>query len=96
MFAQSGQHSETNGRPSQPGLDSTGQRTKIRHALQFVIGKFDVEMLLQSRQQVQSLKAIDAERLEKVVIGGKSSPRHFEMAGGESEDFVKRLVNCRH
>src|SRR5579871_3667290 len=81
---------------SKPGLDLTGQSAKITDTLQFVIGQFDVEVILQLCEQVECLKAVNAEGFEKVFIRGQLIARDFEMSGGEVKNFVKRLIGGRH
>jgi len=79
-----------------PHLDPIRQRPEIRHALQFIVRQLDAEVMLQSRQQVESLQAVDPERLEEVIVGRKLFSRHFKVASGETQNFVKRLLVCSH
>ena len=68
---------------SQSRLNPIGEGSKIGHALKFVIGKFDIEMVLQFRQEIQSLKAVDLQLLEEVVVWTEIRGRHLKMAGRE-------------
>ena len=69
---------------SQSRLNPIGEGSKIGHALQFVVGEFDVEMALQFRQEIQSLKAVDLQLLEEVIVRIEIRGRHLKMAGGET------------
>ena len=53
---------------SKPGLDLSSQSAEITDSLQFVIREFDVEMILQLCEQVECLKAVNAESFEEVFI----------------------------
>jgi hypothetical protein len=77
-------------------LDPLGERAEVRYALKFVVGELDPEMLLDAGEQVESLKAVDAEFFEEIVIGGKLLALNFEMFGGEAQDFVGGVVNGVH
>ena len=80
---------------SQSRLNPIGEGSKIGYALQFVIGEFDVEVALQFRQEIQSLKAVDLQLLEEVIVRIQFRRRHLKMAGGEinqlRQAFVSRL-----
>jgi hypothetical protein len=76
----------------QSRLDFPGQRAEIGNSLQFVIRELDAKMVFQFRQQVERLQAVDTERFEEIVVGRKLFARHFEVGGGEVQDFVERLV----
>ena len=71
-----------------------GERAEIADALQFVIRQLDVEMLLEPREQVERLQAVDAERLEEIVVRLELFARHFEMRRGELQDFVRCLFDA--
>ena len=43
--------------------------------------------MLQPRQQIERLQAVDAQRLEKVVVGRELFPRHFEMRMPQDSGF---------
>ena len=68
-------------------MDAFSERPKVGNALKLVIGQFDPKMLLDTRQQVQSLQAIDAKRLEKIVVGMQRFAWHLEMLRGEFKDL---------
>lgn len=72
------------------------QRAEIAHPLKFVVGQLDVEMLFQSCEQIESLEAVDAQRLEKIIPGIEVFARHVEMRGRQLEDFVRRLIESVH
>ena len=46
-------------------------------------------MVFEARQQLERLETIDAELLEKVIIGCKLFPRHAKRSCCQIEDFVK-------
>ena len=50
-------------------MDAFGKRAEIADALEFVVGQLDVEMLLDAREQIERLQAVDAELLEEIVAG---------------------------
>lgn len=52
-------------------------------------------MALEFRKQIECLQAVDAERLEKVIVRMQLLPLHFEMRGGEVHDFVECLFSRR-
>ncbi len=57
---------------SQPGLYPAGKGSEVGDSLQFVVGKFDVEVMLKPGKQIQRLQAIDPESLEEVVVGSRA------------------------
>jgi len=77
-------------------LNAAGQGAEVRHALQFVVRHFDVKMVLQTRQQIKRLQAVDPESLEEVVIGRELLARHFIVGRRESKDLVESLVRGLH
>src|SRR5271165_830449 len=83
-------------RTLQPRLDPVGQRAEIRHALQFIVRQLDAKVMLELGQQIEGLQAVDAKRLEEVIVGRELLPRHLEMRGRELEDFIERLVGRWH
>ena len=80
----------------QPGLNSGSQCAKVGDALQFVIRELNPEMILQFREQVERLQAVDTERLEEVFFRGELLARHLEVRRGECEDRVESLFCCFH
>jgi len=76
---------------SQARLDAAGQCAKVGDSLQLVVGELNMKMVLEARQQVEGLQAIDPKRLEEVVIRREFLARHLEVLGGEVEDLVERL-----
>ena len=60
-------------------LNPIRERPEIRHALQFIVRQLDAEVMLQSRQQIKRLQAVDSQRLEKVVVGRKLLPWDLKM-----------------
>src|ERR1700687_2062410 len=80
----------------QTRLDPIRQRTKIRHALQFVVRQLDREVMLQPGQQVERLQAVDPERLEEVIVGRKLLPRHLKVGRRKIENLVERVIGRRH
>jgi hypothetical protein len=62
-------------------LNPPGEGAEIAHALEFVVGEFDLEMLFDVGQKVESLEAIDAELLEEIVVGTELIVLDLEMLG---------------
>ena len=56
----------------------------------------DVEMLFQTCEQAQCLQTVDAELLEKVVVGREALARDLELRRGKVEDFINRLLLGSH
>ena len=79
---------------SQPGLDPAGQGSEVGHSLQFVVGKLDVEMMLEPGKQIERLQAVDPERLEEIIVGSQFLARHFELRRRQVEDLVQSLFDC--
>ncbi len=79
-----------------PCLNLPCQRAEIRDALQFVIWELNVEVIFQPREQVERLQAVDAQRLEEVIIGSELRPRHFEVCRCKVQNFVKCLIGSSH
>lgn len=69
------------------GLYLSGQCAEIAHTLQFIVGKLNVKMILELRQKIERLQAVDTERLEKIVVRRKLLARHLEVSGSQIEDF---------
>ena len=80
----------------QPRLNSLRQCAEVRHALQFVIRQLDAEVMLEPREQVERLQAVNAESLEKVVIRRELFPRHLEVGRGKTENFVESVISSGH
>lgn len=55
-----------------------------------------MEMLLEAREKIERLEAIDAEGLEEIVRGIQLRARDLEMVGGELEDFVGGFIESGH
>ena len=70
-------------RALQPGLNTAGQSAKVGDALQFVVRKLDRKVALQTSEQFECLKTVNAQGLEEIIVGGKLFARNFEMGGGE-------------
>ena len=49
-------------------MDALGESAEVADALKFVVGQLDMEMLLDARQQIERLQAVDAELLEEIVV----------------------------
>jgi hypothetical protein len=77
-------------------LNTLSQGTEIGHALEFVVRELDAEMVLEPRQQVERLQAVDAECLEKIIVGSKLLARHLEVGGRETDYFVESLILSAH
>src|SRR5580704_125289 len=53
-------------------------------------------MMLEPRQQIESLQAVDAQRLEEVIVGSELFPGHFEMQGCKFQDFIESVIKRRY
>ena len=82
--------------PSEPRLDTRGQGAEVGDALHFIIRQFDAEVVLQAREQLQRLQAVDLELLIEIIGGGKLLARHLEVLCREADDFLDRLFECFH
>src|SRR5579872_3283707 len=69
----------------QASLNLARQRAEVGHSLQFVVRKLDMKMILQFRQQIECLQAVNAERLEEIIVGREFLAGHFEVGCGEIE-----------
>ena len=69
-------------------MNSLGQRAEIRDALQFVIRQLDMKMILDARQKIERLQAIDAQRLEKIIIGLELRSRHRKMLRRKNQNLL--------
>jgi hypothetical protein len=49
-------------------------------------------MILQLGEEIERLQAVDAERLEKVLVGRKFFARDFEVRGCKRQNLVKSLI----
>jgi hypothetical protein len=77
-------------------LNPLGEGAEIGYALEFVVGELDLEMLFDAGEEVEGLKAVDAELFEEIVVGGELIALDFEMFGGEAKDFVGGFVQGVH
>jgi hypothetical protein len=73
-----------------------GEGAEVIDALEFEVGKLDLEMLFDASEEVEGLKAVDAELFEEIVVGAELIALHFEMLGREAEDFVGGFVQGVH
>ena len=69
---------------------------KIADARDFVIGKFYAKVIFESREQFQSLQAVDPQFLEEIIIGLKRGARNLEVRGGEIQNFIRCLFEGFH
>ena len=81
---------------SQPRLYAAGEGPEVGDSLQFVVGKFDVEVMLKPGKQIQRLQAIDPERLEEVVVGSQLFARNLELGRGKVKYLVERSLRFWH
>jgi hypothetical protein len=77
-------------------LDALGEGFEVADTLNFVVGKFDAEMIFETREHFESLEAVDAEFLVKIVVGHEGARRDFELLGGEFEDLLRGLFDGAH
>ena len=54
---------------SEPCLDAGGESVKVADALDFVIGKFDAEVIFEAREQFKRLQAVDPQFLVEIIAG---------------------------
>jgi hypothetical protein len=79
-----------------PSLNLPRQRAKIGDTLQFVIRQLDAKMILEFGKQIKRLQAVDAQRLEEIVVRVQFFPGHFEVRGGKTQYFIQCLVDGLH
>ncbi len=77
-------------------MNPFGEGAEVGYALEFVVGELDVEMLFDAGEEVEGLEAVDAELFEEIVVGSELLALHFEMLGGEAQDFVGGFVQGVH
>jgi hypothetical protein len=53
-------------------------------------------MLLDARQEIERLEAIDPQLLEKIVVGSQLFYRDLEMVGSQAKDFSGCSLECAH
>src|SRR5579884_1271447 len=81
---------------SQPGLNAAGERAEIGYPLQLIIWQFNIKVILEAGEEFESLQAVDAELLKKIIVRRQFLPRDFEVGGGEGQDFIECLVCSFH
>ncbi len=74
-------------------MNAFGQGAEIADALEFVVRQLDVEVLLDARQQIERLQAVDSQLLEEIVVGRELLARHLEMRGGQIQHFVGGVLS---
>jgi hypothetical protein len=77
-------------------LDPFSEGAKIADSLQFIVGQLDLEMLLEACEQVESLQAVDAELLEKIIVSSKFFARDIEMFRRKLEDLFSGIWQRAH
>jgi hypothetical protein len=77
-------------------LDPLGEGAKVGYALEFVVGELDLKVLFDAGEKIESLKAVDPELFEEIVVGGELVARNFEMFGGQTQNFVGSFVYGVH
>ena len=77
-------------------LNPVGQGAEVGDSLQLIIGELDLKMVLEPRKQIQCLQAVDAKRLEEIVIWGQPFARDFELGCCQIKDFIQCLFRGRH
>ena len=75
-------------------LDAFGERLEVAHALHLVVRKLDAEVVLQARQQLESLQAarLDAEEIERRMaawVADNPAPRGNL---GDVADHIEHIV----
>ena len=53
----------------QARLNARREGAKIAHALHFVVGKLDTEMMFKPGEHFERLQTVDSEFLEKIIVG---------------------------
>ena len=81
---------------SEPCLDARRERMKVADALDFVVGKFHVEVIFETGKEFESLQTVDPELLVEIVARLKLGARNLEMSSRQIQDFVGSLFNCFH
>jgi hypothetical protein len=77
-------------------LNPLGESAEVAYTLKFVIGELNLEMLLDARQEIERLKAIDSKLLEEVVVGSQLFLGDLEMVGSQAKDFIDCILECAH
>jgi hypothetical protein len=78
------------------GLDATGESVEVGHALHFVVGQFDTEVMLETCEEFKRLQAIDLQLTIEFIGRRELLARHFEVLRGENKDFFSGLFECLH
>jgi len=81
---------------SQPRLYAAGKGPEVGDSLQFVVGKFDIEVMFKPGKQIQRLQAINPESFEEVVVGSQLFTRNLELGRGKVKYLVERLFRFWH
>jgi hypothetical protein len=77
-------------------LNPFGESAEVAYTLEFVIGQLDLKVLLDARQKIERLKAIDPELLEEIVVRRELFLRDLEMVRRQAQDFVSGILQCTH
>lgn len=80
----------------QPRLDSPSKSAEIAHALHFVVRQFNAKVMLEPRQHLQRLKAVNAKFLEEIIGWREGFPPHPKMLRREVQHFVCGLIYRPH
>jgi hypothetical protein len=78
-----------------PG-DPFGEPAGVADALQLVVGQLDREMLFEAGQEFEDLQAVDAERVEEIVVRPECRARDAKMCGGQIENLAGDVLNAAH
>ena len=73
-----------------------GEGAEIADSRDFVIRELDAKMILEAREQLESLQAVDTQFLEEIIIGMKFRARDFEVRRSEIQDLIGCLFNRLH
>jgi hypothetical protein len=77
----------------QARLNARRESAKIAHALHFIVGKLDAEMMFEPGEHFERLQTVDSEFFEKIVVWRERFARNIEMLCSEIQHFVGGLVD---
>src|ERR1019366_4392402 len=77
-------------------LNARSEGAEVADALDFVIGKFDAEVIFEACEQFERLQAVDPKLLVEIIAGLESGARNFKMGSGQIQNFLGRLFDGFH
>jgi hypothetical protein len=80
----------------QARLNPLGESSEVAYALKLIVWKFDLEMLLDARQEIERLQAVNTKLLEKIIVGAQLLTRDFEVLGSQAQNFLGCSLKRAH